>query len=60
MLVFHNGSEYFVTNKLVLEQLLKYGAVLVKEVEATEEAEAIKEVVAEKESAEPRKNTRKK
>ena len=60
MLVRHNGNEYFVTNKLTLEQLLKHGAVLVKEAEVTEETKATKEIVAEKEEKEPRKYTRKK
>ena len=60
MLVRHNGNEYNVTNKLTLEQLLKYGAVLVKEAEVTEETKATKEIVANEESAEPRKYTRKK
>jgi hypothetical protein len=60
MLVRHNGNEYFVTNKLTLEQLLKNGAALVEEAEVTEETKATKEIVANKESAEPRKHTRKK
>ena len=55
MLVRHNGNEYFVTNKLTLEQLLKYGAVLVKEVEVAEETETVKEIVTE-----PKKQPRKK
>ena len=60
MLVRHNGNEYNVTNKLTLEQLLKYGAVLVKEAEVAEETETVKEIVTNKESTEPRKYTRKK
>lgn len=60
MLVRYNGNEYFVTNKLTLEQLLKYGAALVEEVKVTEETKTEKEIVANKESAEPRKYTRKK
>ena len=59
MLVRHNGNEYFVTNKLTLEQLLKYGAVLVKEVEVTEETETVKEIVTEV-AIEPKRQTRKK
>ena len=58
MLVRHNGNEYFVTNKLTLEQLLKYGAVLVKEVEVTEETETVKEIVTEV-AIEPKRQTRK-
>lgn len=60
MLVRHNGNEYFVTNKLTLEQLLKHGAVLVKEAEEAEETKATKEIVTNEESTEPRKYTRKK
>lgn len=60
MLVSYNGNEYFVTNKLTLEQLLKNGAVLVKEVEVAEVTETEKEIVTKEESTEPRKYNRKK
>lgn len=46
MLVSHNGNEYFVTNKLTLEQLLKNGAVLVEDGQVAEEIEPVKETVA--------------
>lgn len=46
MLVNHNGNEYFVTNKLTLEQLLKNGAVLVEDGQVAEEIEPVKETVA--------------
>lgn len=60
MLVSYNGNEYFVTNKLTLEQLLKNGAVLMKEVEVAEVTETEKEIVTKEESTEPRKYNRKK
>lgn len=60
MLVSYNGNEYFVTNKLTLEQLLKNGAVLVKEVEVAEVTETEKEIVTETEKEGPKKYNRKK
>lgn len=61
MLVNHNGNEYFVTNKLTLEQLLKNGAALVEEVKVAEDSEIEKEIVTkEVEEKEPKKYTRKK
>ena len=63
MLVNHNGNIYNVTNKLTLEQLLKYGAVLVEEAKTTEEVDAVKEIVAEVEKEvvfEQKKYSRKK
>ena len=60
MLVNHNGNIYNVTNKLTLEQLLKHGAVLVKETEDSEDTEVAKEIVANHTEAEPKKYNRKK
>ena len=60
MLVNHNGNIYNVTNKLTLEQLLKYGAVLVKETEVSEEPKVAKEIVADNKETEPKKYNRKK
>lgn len=60
MLVNHNGNTYNVTNKLTLEQLLKHGAVLVKETEVAEESKVAKEIVTDNEETKPRKYNRKK
>ena len=60
MLVNHSGNIYNVTNKLTLEQLLKYGAALVEETKVSEDAEVEKEIVADNKKTEPKKYTRKK